>query len=183
MSEKKTWEAHVVFEGWPIAGEDLEKRVHDCIETHPTLSFRTMSVGVKDVTEGIMKSVIYREARGFNGQPGNIICEIEGDTPPKIGDIIELSKEQLSEKRRHVVETLSKEIYSVDEHKQIVWVAGVTRLYERGRFPIDDEDLDELRNVFEEKGCRHILARVLGDPVSVNANIDELVRELVTRLS
>lgn len=44
ISEKKQWEATILFEGWPIEGEDLCDRVRKCIETHPTLSFSTTAV-------------------------------------------------------------------------------------------------------------------------------------------
>jgi hypothetical protein len=148
-----------------------------------------------------MKSVIYREARGFNGQPGNIICEMEDDVAPRVGDIIELSIKSPGEKKRHVVENVTKEIYAMAErdeqrgaalgqkhfevdHQQVVWVVGVTRLHERGRFPIDDDDLDILGRAIESTpGCREALANILGDMSGYGrAGVGELVRELVTRL-
>jgi hypothetical protein len=43
-TRKKQWEATILFEGWPIEGEDLTTRVRECIETHPTLGFLTTAV-------------------------------------------------------------------------------------------------------------------------------------------
>lgn len=137
-----------------------------------------------------MRSVIYREARGFNGRPGDIIVEVEDDVPPRIGDIVEFKS--LGTKARYVVETLLKEVYS-DEGRanvspdpkaaQTVWIAGVTRLHEGRKWPVDDEAVVWLRTtLFERESC-NALAKILELPPSPKHDIDELLAELLTRLS
>jgi hypothetical protein len=138
-----------------------------------------------------LKSVIYREALGFNGQPGNVLCEMEDDVPPRVGDIIELSIRDHGVKKRYVVESLAKEIYDNGVTfppdkivKQIVWMVGVTRLRGGSRILLDEGDLDWLRDrLLGDPAGRRAMSHLLGTEIAGDATADGIIQELWTRLS
>lgn len=130
-----------------------------------------------------MSSVIYREAFGFNGQPGNVLCEMEEDQAPRVGDIIKLSVKELTEKKRHVVEWVVKEIYAVPPSQQVVYVAGVTELRGHQHFPIDSEDLEVLSEDLSPASVA-ALARLMDWRHGLNVpDVNEVLVELMKRLS